>query len=308
VVFYRWIIRQILEKVLKFMREPLIKEVSQRPTKSNRSIAVLSEHCNNDRYVNTDNANEPQPIQAGAYIRVSTDEQAENGYSLQLQRERISAQITAKGWDLFKIYEDGGQSGGKLDRPALQEMLTDIDAGNIQAVVIYKLDRLSRKQRDTMYLIEDVFLKRNIELVSISESLDTSSPTGRAMIGMLSVFAQLERDTITERLSGGRKQKAKTGGYSGGNSAIGYVVERGKKALFTDEDKATTVRRVFALKSEGLKLQQIADILNAEGHTTKQGARFTPTQVMRILNRRGLYEGLYVYSGVTANGRHCAII
>jgi site-specific DNA recombinase len=280
----------------------------QSATKSAKRIKALSEQCGKNENAYKDNAPESQIFKAAAYIRVSTDEQAESGYSLQLQRERIAAQITAKGWELFKVYEDGGQSGGKLERPALQEMLSDIDAGNIQAVVIYKLDRLSRKQRDTMYLIEDVFLAKNIELVSISESLDTSSPTGRAMIGMLSVFAQLERDTITERLSGGRKQKAKTGGYSGGNSAIGYKTERGKKTLFADEEKTAAVRRVFILKDDGLKLQQIADQLNAEGHTTKQGAQFSPTQVMRILNRRDLYEGTYIYSGITANGQHTAII
>lgn len=290
------------------MKNPKNTDVSQSPIKSIKKRSELSGQCGNNRYTSIDNVNEPKLIQAAAYIRVSTDEQAESGYSMQLQRERITAQIVAKGWELFKLYEDAGQSGGKLDRPALQEMLTDIEDGKIQAVVILKLDRLSRKQRDTMYLIEDVFLKQNIELVSISESLDTSSPTGRAMIGMLSVFAQLERDTITERLSGGRKQKAKTGGYSGGNAAIGYNTKRGKKALFTDDEKIVAVQRVFTLNNEGLKLQQIADTLNAEGHTTKQGARFTPTQVMRILNRRELYTGIYTYSGITANGKHKAII
>lgn len=247
-------------------------------------------------------------VNAGAYLRVSTDEQAESGYSLQLQRERITAQIAAKGWQLFKVYEDGGQSGGKLERPALQEMLADIDSGKIQAVVIYKLDRLSRKQRDTMFLIEDVFLKQNIELVSILESLDTSSPTGRAMIGMLSVFAQLERDTITERLSGGRKQKAKTGGYSGGNAAIGYKAERGKKVLDVDKGKVEAVRLTFLLREKGLKLQEIADNLNAAGFTTKQGAKFTHVQVLRILKRRDLYRGEYLYSGVMSTGQHRAII
>jgi site-specific DNA recombinase len=251
---------------------------------------------------------ETRPICAGAYIRVSTDEQAESGYSIQLQRDRIAAQIAAKGWNLYKVYEDGGQSGGKLDRPALSAMLADIEAGHIQAVVVYKLDRLSRKQRDTMYLIEDVFLRRSVELVSISESLDTSSPTGRAMIGMLSVFAQLERDTITERMSGGRKQKAKGGGYAGGGAAIGYRAERGKKELQIDDVEAATVRRVFGLYAERYNLQQIADQLNAEGRTTKRGAMFGPMQVMRILDRRALYEGRYTYSGITADGQHAAIL
>lgn len=248
-------------------------------------------------------------VKAGGYLRVSTDEQAENGYSLQMQKERITAQITAKGWECFKMYEDGGQSGGKLERPALQEMLEDIEAGRLQAVVIYKLDRLSRKQKDTMFLIEDVFLVNGVELVSISESLDTSSPTGRAMIGMLSVFAQLERDTITERLSSGRKQKAKTGGYSGGNAPLGYTRERNSKALTLDQREADTVRRVFELHREGGRtLQAIADILNAEGYTTKQGAKFQGTQVMRILQREDTYLGAYHYSGITADGQHTPII
>jgi len=247
-------------------------------------------------------------IQAAAYIRVSTDEQVESGYSLQMQRERIAAQIAAKGWELYKVYEDAGYSGGRLDRPALRTMLSDIAGGKIQAVVVYKLDRLSRKQRDTMFLLEDVFLRDNVQLVSISESLDTSSPTGRAMIGMLSVFAQLERDTITERLSEGRKQKAKGGGYAGGNPAIGYRSERGKKILTLDDAKVAAVRRVFALSDEGLKLQEIADKLNAEGFTTKQGALFAPTQVMRIIKRRRFYEGGYSYSGISTKGQHAAIV
>jgi len=260
---------------------------------------------NNLIYANNDAS---QEISAAAYIRVSTDEQAESGYSLQMQEERITAQIIAKGWNLYKVYEDAGQSGGKMDRPALQEMLRDITDKKINAVVIYKLDRLSRKQKDTMYLIEDVFMSNNVELVSICESLDTSSPTGRAMIGMLSVFAQLERDTITERLSSGRQQKAKAGGYCGGGAAIGYINERGAKVLVPDDGKRDTVQRVFELSAAGFKLQQIADKLNAEGHTTKQGARFAPTQVMRILNRKDLYSGVYTYSGIVANGKHKAII
>ncbi len=143
-----------------------------------------------------------------------------------MQKERIEAQITAKGWACVKLYEESGKSGGTLDRPALQEMLGDIEAGKLQAVVVYKLDRFSRKQKDTMYLIEDIFLANGVELASISESLDTSSPTGRAMIDMLSVFAQLERDIITERLFSGRKQKAKMGGYSGGQAPLGYTATK----------------------------------------------------------------------------------
>lgn len=287
---------------------PTKDNVLHSATKAPTRRALNIRQYDNNEYINKDNTNESQTIQAGAYIRVSTDEQAESGYGLQTQRERIAGALAMKGWTLYKEYEDGGQSGGKLDRPALQEMLDDIDAGKIQAVVVFKLDRLSRSVRDTVELIEDRFKPLNIELFSVSESLDLNSPTGQLMVNILSSFAQYERDVITARLSGGRKTKAKTGGYSGCNSAIGYTTERGKKELMADYEKAATVQRVFALKGEGFKLQQIADHLNAEGHTTKQGARFSPTQVMRILNRRDLYEGIYTYSGITAEGLHHAII
>ncbi len=248
-------------------------------------------------------------VKAGAYLRVSTQEQAETGFSLDMQQERITAQIKAKGWEVYKVYNDGGQSGGKLDRPALQEMLADIEAGEIQAVVVYKLDRLSRKQRDTMYLIEDIFIKNGITLVSVSESLDTSNYMGIAMIGVLSVFAQMERGAITDRLSTGRKQKAKTtGGYCGGNAPIGFTNERNSKALTVNESQVKTVQRTFSLKEKGLTLQAIADTLNAEGHTTKQGASFKPTQVKRILDRKSFYSGTYIYSGIEAQGQHQAIL
>lgn len=248
-------------------------------------------------------------IQAVGYLRVSTEFQVQQGYSLQVQRQRVQAQILAKGWDCRHIYEDGGQSGGTLQRPALHQLLSDIDKGEIQAVVIYKLDRLSRKQKDTMYLIEDVFLKNGVELVSISESIDTSSPTGRAMIGMLSVFAQLERDTITERLTIGRREKAKQGGYSGGKAPLGYQAQRHSKVLTLEEGEARTVKRVFALREEeGYTLQAIAHTLNAEGHRTKEGAFFQATQVMRILKRRALYSGMYSYGGETAQGQHSPIL
>ena len=249
-------------------------------------------------------------IKVAAYIRVSTDEQAEKGFSLQIQRERIAAQIAAKGWELYEVYEDGGQSGGKLDRPRLNDMLADIKAGKIQAVVVYKLDRLSRSQRDILKLIEDDFMGNDVELVSVMESLDTSTPMGMAMIGIMGVFAQLERDTIRDRTSTGRKAKAKTGGYSGGGVPLGYATERDSKVIHLDIGKVDTVKRLFALHSHGYKLQEIADRLNAEGHTTKQGKKFQPMQVSRILNRRELYEGQYTYSNgeIKADGLHAAII
>jgi len=123
-------------------------------------------------------------------------------------------------------------------------------------------------------------------------------------------FAEFERSLITSRLSSGRKTKARQGGYAGGMTPIGYRAERGDKTLILDDEKATTVKRVFELKAimPDASLEKIAGILNAQGHTTKEGKPFYPMQVKRILDRKAFYEGIYRYSGVEAEGQHKAII
>ena len=125
------------------------------------------------------------------YCRVSTASQTE-GYSLDEQKERIEAYCKALGWELVKVFVDGGESGAKIDRPALQKMCERVK--EVNKVVVYKLDRLSRSQKDTLFLIEDVFLKNGVDFVSITENFDTSTPFGKAMVGILAVFAQLERE------------------------------------------------------------------------------------------------------------------
>ncbi|MEH7533560.1 MULTISPECIES: recombinase family protein [Bacillus cereus group] len=119
---------------------------------------------------------------AAIYIRVSTQDQVEN-YSIEVQRERIRAYYKAKGWDIYDEYIDGGYSGSNLDRPDIKRLLNDLK--KIDVVTVYKLDRLSRSQRDTLELIEEHFLKNNVDFVSITETLDTSTPFGKAMIGIL---------------------------------------------------------------------------------------------------------------------------
>jgi site-specific DNA recombinase len=146
-------------------------------------------------------------IKVALYIRVSTLEQAEHGYSLQEQEQRLKDYCSAKDWTIKKIYKDGGYSGGSLDRPAMQQLIKDCKKYNM--ILVYKLDRLSRSQKDTMYLIEDVFLANGVQFTSMSENFDTSTPLGMAMIGILSVFAQLERAQIKERMRMGQTARAK---------------------------------------------------------------------------------------------------
>ena len=154
-------------------------------------------------------------LEVFGYVRVSTENQLEN-YSIEEQTMRIRSYCQAKGWHLIKIYTDGGYSGGNINRPALQQMLTDMKRGTVDAIIVYKLDRLSRSQKDTLTLIEDHMLSAGVDFISINENFDTSSPFGRAMIGILSVFAQLEKDQITERFTMGRIGRSKAGYYHGG--------------------------------------------------------------------------------------------
>ena len=148
---------------------------------------------------------------AALYIRVSTLEQAQEGYSIGAQKERLLAFCKAHEWLVADSYVDGGYSGSNLDRPGIQKLISEVDSFDL--VLVMKLDRLSRSQRDTLYLIEEVFLPAGVDFVSMSEAFDTSVPFGRAMIGILSVFAQLEREQIKERTFMGRIERAQGGAF-----------------------------------------------------------------------------------------------
>ena len=157
------------------------------------------------------------------YIRVSTQEQAEEGYSLGEQEERLKKYAEAMEWKVEHIYKDGGFSGGNMERPALKQMIDAIKHGKTDIVLVDKLDRLSRSQFDTLYLIKKIFNENNVAFVSRAEAFDTSSSFGRAMVGILAVFAELERERIKERMSEGRQGRLKEGKFRGGNTvSYGY--------------------------------------------------------------------------------------
>ena len=137
-------------------------------------------------------------MRVALYPRVSGHEQEDN-YSIPEQIERMKKYCESRDWMVYKIYTDSVQTGATMDRPGLQSMIKDIENGKIDMVLVYKLDRLSRSQKDTLYLIEDVFDKHDAGFTSMTENFDTSSPFGKAVLGVLAVFAQLERDKITER-------------------------------------------------------------------------------------------------------------
>ena len=242
-------------------------------------------------------------VRAGAYCRVSTDEQAREGLSLPAQRDALLAFCRSQSWDVADIYVDDGYSGKDLQRPAMQRLLADVTARKINLVLVYKLDRLSRRQKDVLYLLEDVFEPAGVAFRSATEPFDTTTPFGKAMLGMLSVFAQLERETIVERTKMGMKQRIKSGDWHGGTRAtFGYDYRAGEsRALIVNPDQAETVRLMFGLYTDDLMgYEAIARYLNGENPsgriyaTPMRAKRWVATTVARIL-RNPIYTGRMIH-------------
>lgn len=238
------------------------------------------------------------------YVRVSTDTQAEQGYSIDEQIGRLTAYCKAMDWRIVKIYTDAGYSGGNMNRPALTDLIEAAQSRLIDAVVVYKLDRLSRSQRDTLTIIEG-FLEHGVDFVSMTENFDTSTPFGKATIGILSVFAQLEREQIKERTALGRVGRAKEGKYRGGGYVpIGYDYKDG--SLIVNPSEAMQIRELHELYQHGESFRNIAKIFHEKGYTHKYGT-WEVYRISRVL-RNPLYCGYITHKGETFNGEHEPII
>lgn len=225
------------------------------------------------------------------YVRVSTQEQAKEGYSIGEQVERLKKYCEAMGWIVVEVYIDPGYSGGSLDRPGLKKLIRDVKDGGIERVVVYKLDRLSRSQKDTLFLIEDVFLKHNTDFVSMNENFDTSTPFGRAMIGILAVFAQLEREQIKERMGMGKEARAKEGKWHGGPfEPIGYDYNKATEVLEDNEYEQMQLRELRSLFMQHVPLRTIETMFLEKGYTIRKGGKWTPT-IMRRALRSKVYLG-----------------
>lgn len=215
-------------------------------------------------------------INVGLYIRVSTQEQAEEGFSVGEQTERLQKYADAMDWNIYQTYTDAGWSGSNTERPALQEMIRDIEDGHINKVAVYKLDRLSRSQYDTLWLIEKVFLANNVEFLSMSESFDTSTPIGRAIVGLLAMFAQFEREQIRERMQLGKSARAKTGAWMGSAQVPrGYEYIDGELHVYLPEAKQ--IREAYDLLINGAPLRTIEKIFLEKGYQQRNGPWTTST-------------------------------
>ncbi len=234
---------------------------------------------------------------AALYIRVSTDAQREEGYSIEAQEEMLIAYCVSRGIKKYEVYTDGGFSGSNINRPRLSELINDIEEGKISHVIVYKLDRLSRSQKDTLYLIEDVLIPNGVSFVSLNENMDTSTPIGRAMLGIMSAFAQLERETIKERTRMGMKERVKSGLWRGGGKIpFGYDYDSEKGILVPNSD-ADTVRLMYQLYLDGHSMMSVARSV---------GLKYE--RMAEQILRRKTNCGYIVYNGNEYKGQHEAIV
>lgn len=238
------------------------------------------------------------------YIRVSTKGQAEDGYSLDFQKEKLLSYCKAMDYAVVGIYSDNGYTGSNLERPGIQRIIEEAPTGKFDAVLVYKLDRLSRSQKHTMYMLEDVFIPNDIAFISLSESFDTGSQWGIAMVGILSVFAQLERENIKSRTFDGRKGRAKSGKWHGTDShPIGYDYIDGE--LVINEKEAEQVRMVYEYYSRGMTITEICNRM--EGYKTKHGDWHHPGTVANVLDNP-LYSGTVHFDDVLTPNSHKAVV
>jgi len=243
------------------------------------------------------------------YTRKSSEEGLEQEFnSLDAQREACEAYIASQrseGWVLVpNRYDDGGVSGGTLDRPALQRLMEDIDVGLVDVVVVYKIDRLSRSLTDFAKLV-DVFDRNEVTFVSVTQSFSTTTSMGRLTLNILLSFAQFEREVTAERIRDKIAASKRRGLWMGGIPPLGYRVLDRK--LVTDENEARHVRHIFARFLEIGSGTLLTKELSEAGVTNRKGNPIEKKAIYRILSNR-LYLGEITHKGESFPGEHKAII
>lgn len=231
----------------------------------------------------------PQPTRVVGYIRVSTDAQADRGVSLDAQRARLTAYCTAMELDLVAVIADEGLSAKTLDRPGLTSALAMLKDGRAEALLVVKLDRLTRSVRDLGALVETYFAQGRWSLLSVADSIDTRTAAGRLVLNVLVSVAQWEREATVERtvdaLAHLRAEGVQLGGAALGWKRVEATDPHGRRVVETVDHEAETVARIQALRTAGVSYRGIVKALTTEGRTTKLGGRWHVTTVARVCER-----------------------
>ena len=240
------------------------------------------------------------------YTRVSTDMQAEKEFSsCEAQEQKIRSFIVSQNnWQVFKIYNDAGFSGATLQRPKIQELLSDLKKEKIDVVLVYKIDRLTRSPKDFYQLIE-FFEQAKIDFISITERFDTSTPAGRLLQNIMLTFSQFERELTSERTRDKMLERAKKGLCNGGFTPYGY--SRENKKLVINPKEAKEIKSIFETYVETGSLAKTYRVLKERNIKTKFGKNFSKT-ILAYLLRNPVYVGKIKHNGEIYQGIHEAII
>jgi site-specific DNA recombinase len=260
-------------------------------------------------------------VRCAVYTRKSTKEGLEQAFnSLDAQREAAEAYIASQqheGWTLLpERYDDGGYTGGNMDRPALRRLLADVEAGKVDCVVIYKVDRLSRSLLDFAKMME-VFDRHRVSFVSVTQQFNTATSMGRLVLNVLLSFAKFEREIISERTKDKMAATRRKGKWAGGAPVLGYDMDPRGSRLVVNDDEAVRVRAIFALYLEYESLLPVVQEMQRRGWVNKRwitrdgrqrgGAPFTRTNLHRLLTNVA-YAGRVRYQGEVYQGEHPGIV
>jgi site-specific DNA recombinase len=218
------------------------------------------------------------------YVRVSTDKQAERGISLEAQAEKIRAMALVQGAELSEIIIESGESAKSLNRPGMAKLLAMVDGGQVKAVIVAKLDRLTRSVKDLCELLER-FERRGVALVSVAESLDTGSAAGRLVLNIMAAVSQWEREAIGERTRDAMRHK-RSQGERVGNIAFGSRLAGDGQHLEPNPTELAALAEIRLLRNRGLTLRGIAAALNHREFRTRRGTEWRLESVARILKQR----------------------
>lgn len=247
---------------------------------------------------------------AVAYCRVSTKGQTgEDKFGIESQRDMISEYCEKNGIEIVNWYIDECVSGAERHRPALDRLLEgEVTNPPVQYVIVAKADRMAR-DINLYHVLKYKLDQMDLELISVKEDWSAQDKlTAMILEGFIAMVAAVEKENIRIRMSGGRKQKAKHGGYAGGRAPMGYKIQNGQ--LVINEDEAPVVRRLFELKHSGVNMLNTMRKLNEEGYRTRNGKEFVISTVQSIWNNEPTYRGLYRYGkdGEWVQGQHEPIL
>ena len=236
-----------------------------------------------------------EKLRIAIYVRVSTEDQAKEGYSLEVQREYLESFAKREGYEIFKVYSDDGISAYSIRRPALQQLLADAKAKRFGLALVHKIDRFSRNLKDLLMLVDELS-SYGVAFKSATEPFDTTTSAGKLMFQQLGSFAEFERNRIAERVFPGMMKGVQKGNWQGARFApFGYAYNKSKKLLEIEEREANIVKLIYTMYLSGKSTHDIAGYLDKKGYKTRTGKQFYNKFVCDILKNQ-IYTGKIVWN------------